>query len=361
MRLRASGPAHVRLILRSGPQESKCAIFSPRLGTKQTELASGTHTTVKPDIAVSLAQAQAIVDRLGDVQTVAQVSELHGGDIGAIYEIGLVDGAPSLVLKVYPESLHWKMRKEVNVCTLLSGRLSTAVPRILLADDAKSLIGLNFVLMSKLDGAVLRTLEPALADTELFSAYSQMGEVLREIHGISMQSFGYIGPDGVWTPHASNRAYMSFQFDKKLTEFAGRGGDPALGDRLAAVVRERAYLLDACPTAHLCHYDFHSGNILAEGSGGSLRLSGVLDFEGAIAGDPLMDIAKALYYFAAKDEPKKAGLLAGYGAIERGDWQETLGLYRLYGTLELWCWMAQIGNHEPLARLAEDLRISTRC
>src|SRR5882757_2438516 len=78
MRLRASGPAHVRLTLRSGPQDrvlkdgnqSKCAIFSPRLGTKQTELASGTHTTVKPDIAVSLAQAQAIVDRLGDVQTV---------------------------------------------------------------------------------------------------------------------------------------------------------------------------------------------------------------------------------------------------------------------------------------------------
>jgi aminoglycoside phosphotransferase (APT) family kinase protein len=323
-------------------------------------LASGTHTTAKPDIAVSLAQAQAIVDRLGDGQTVAQVSELHGGDIGAIYEIELVGGAPSLVLKVYPESLHWKMRKEVNVCALLSGRLGVAVPRILLADDAKSLIGLNFVLMSKLDGAVLRTLEPALADMELFSAYSRMGEVLREIHGILMQSFGYIGPDGVWTPHTSNRAYMSFQFDKKLTEFAERGGDPALGDRLTAVVHERAYLLDACPTAHLCHYDFHSGNILAEGSGGSLRLSGVLDFEGAIAGDPLMDIAKALYYFAAKDEPKKAGLLAGYGAIERGDWQETLGLYRLYGTLELWCWMAQIGNHEPLARLAEDLRISTR-
>jgi aminoglycoside phosphotransferase (APT) family kinase protein len=321
-------------------------------------LARDARTTVKPDIAVSLAQAQAIVDRVVDGQTVAQVSELQGGAISAIYEIGLMGDAPSFVLKVYPESLHWKMQKEVNVCALLSGRLSVPVPRVLLADDTKSVIGLNFVLISKLGGVVLRVLEPTLADAALSSAYSQMGEVLREIHEISMQSFGYIGPEGVWTPHASNRAYVSFQFDKKLTEFAARGGDPALGDRLRLVVHERAHLLDACPMAHLCHYDFHSGNILAERKDGSLRLSGILDFEGAIAGDPLMDIAKALYYFTPADEPKKAALLAGYGALDRRDWQETLDLYRLYATLELWCWMAQIGDREPLASLAEDLRIN---
>ena len=50
-------------------------------------------TTVKPDIAVSPAQAQAIVDRVSAGQTVAQISKLQGGAIGAIYEIGLTDGA----------------------------------------------------------------------------------------------------------------------------------------------------------------------------------------------------------------------------------------------------------------------------
>ena len=200
------------------------------------------NSTVKPDIAVSPAQAQTIVDRLGAGQTVARISKLQGGAIGAIYEIGLIGWRASLVLKVYPESLHWKMQKEVNVCALLSGRLGVPVPRVLLADDTKSVIGLNFVLMNKLDGAVLRTLEPALPDTELFSAYSQMGQVLRQIHRISMPGFGYIGPNGIWTAHASNRAYMSSQFETKLAEFAERGGDPALGDRLRAVVIERAVL-----------------------------------------------------------------------------------------------------------------------
>ena len=310
---------------------------------------------VKPDIAVSPAQAQAIVDRAGVGQTVAQISALRGGDIGAIYEIGLKGGAPSLILKVYPESLHWKMQKEVNVCALLSGRLGVPVPRVLLADEEKSVIDLNFIVMDKLDGVVLRDLEPALAANELYAAYSQMGEVLGQIHRISMSSFGYIGPNGVWTAHPSNRTYMSCQFGMKLAEFVERGGDPALGDRLKAVVAERAYLLDACTTAHLCHYDFHSGNVLAERKDRAVHLSGILDFESAIAGDPLMDIAKALYYFTAKDESKRAGLLAGYGALDRKDWQDTLDLYRLYASLELWCWMAQIGNREPLVRLAEDL------
>ena len=41
-----------------------------------------------------------------------------------------------------------------------------------------------------------------------------------------------------------------------------------------------------------------------------LRLSGILDFDGALAGDPLMDVAKALHYVGAE---AKAALLKGYG------------------------------------------------
>jgi hypothetical protein len=68
-----------------------------------------------------------------------------------------------------------------------------------------------------------------------------------------------------------------------------------------------------------------------------------------------MDIANALYYFTPKDAPKRDGLLAGYGAIERPDWQATIELYRLSGTLELWCWKAQIGEHDALGNLTKEL------
>ncbi len=103
----------------------------------------------------------------------------------------------------------------------------------------------------------------------------------------------------------------------------------------------------------LCHNDLHAGNVLAQITEGGVRLSGVLDFEGALAGDhPLMDVAKALYYLNAE---ARNAVLEGYGDTGRQHWSQTLDLYHLYFVLELWCWMAQIGNHQPLDKLALDL------
>jgi hypothetical protein len=39
----------------------------------------------------------------------------------------------------------------------------------------------------------------------------------------------------------------------------------------------------------------------------------------------------------------------------RDHWSETLALYHLYFVLELWCWMAQIGQPQRLAGLALEL------
>lgn len=307
---------------------------------------------LKPRLAISRDQAQAIVRRITPHASVLGITELHGGEIGTVLEITLAD-APACILKVYPESLQWKMAKEVYVLGLLRD-LGAAIPTILLADDTGSVIELNYVLMTKLDGVVLGRREAMLSETELFAIYAAMGAALRGINDITLDSFGYIGPNGVWTAYPSNQAYMSAQLERKLKEFCARGGDPALAAQLRDSVVARQHLLDAATIPRLCHYDFHAGNILVT-SQGEPRLSGVVDFENATSGDPLMDIAKALYYFTPKDAPKREGLLAGYGKIERPDWQETLRLYRMYCTLELWCWMAQIGKQEALADLTAEL------
>ena len=307
---------------------------------------------LKPRLAISVDQAQTVVRRMSPHAAVQGVTELHGGEISTVIEIALAD-ATACILKVYPESLQWKMAKEVYVLGLLRD-LGAAIPKILLADDTRSVIDLNYLLMTRLDGTVLGRREATLSEAELFAIYAEMGAALRRINDVTLDSFGYIGPNGVWTAHPSNHAYMSAQFDRKLTEFCTRGGDPALAARLRDSVVARRHLLDAAATPRLCHYDFHAGNVLVT-SQNEPHLTGIVDFENATSGDPLMDIAKALYYFTAKDVSKRDGLLAGYGPIGRADWQETLALYRMYCALELWCWMAQIGKHEALADLTREL------
>ena len=287
----------------------------------------------------------------------AGVSELQGGEISAIFQIDLADGSPSFVLKVYPDALHWKMRKEVTVSRLLEGRLTVPTPRIILADDSKRLLDLNFIVMSKLDGRSLieRERDRAFGPSEILAIYGQMGKVLREIHALSMNAFGYIGPDGVLDPQATNRGYMSAQFARKLAEFTERGGPAGMASRFGSFVEERSTLLDACTAPRLCHCVFNPGNILVSDRNGELGLSGILDMENAIAGDPLMDIARTLNYAIRDDETKKAGFTAGYGSIERPDLEETLALYKFYDLLELWCWWRQIGDHARADRLMPSL------
>ena len=307
---------------------------------------------LKPRLTISLDQAQSVVRRVAPHASVLGVTELHGGEMSTVLDIALAD-APACILKVYPDALQWKMAKEVNVLALLRDA-DAPVPTILLADDTRSAVDLSCVLMTKLDGTTLGRREADLSEAELFAIYGEMGAALRKINDVSLDSFGYIGPNGVWTAYPSNRAYMSAQLDRKLREFCTRGGDPALAAHLRDSVTARQHLFEAATTPRLCHYDFHAGNVLVT-SQGAPHLTGIVDFENAASGDPLMDIAKALYYFTAEDAPKRDGLLAGYGTIERPDWQQTLDLYRLYGTLELWCWMAQIGKREALAGLTTEL------
>jgi aminoglycoside phosphotransferase (APT) family kinase protein len=311
--------------------------------------------TLKPVLAISKEQAQAIVDRVTPGRKLSRIGELLAGEISAVFEIELEGGPPAFVLKVYPEALHWKMQKEILVARLLDGKLGVPTPRILLADDSRTLIELSFVVMDRLDGKSLLGLEPMLDRSDTRAIYVQMGRVLREIHAIAMDSFGYIGAEGVVTPFATNRAYMLSQLERKLAGFAQLGGRPELARKLEAYVERSAPLLDDCTAASLCHFDFHAGNILAARRGGSLRLSGIVDLENAIAGDPLMDLAKTIAYSVRDDETKRAGLLAGYGPIDRRNWPETLALYQFYGAIELWAWWTQIGDHQRAASMVADL------
>lgn len=307
---------------------------------------------LKSNFALTEAQAQTIVDRASPGRRVARLSAFGHGEISAVFDVELTDGQPGLVIKIYPDTLHWKMQKEILVTGLMSGcELAAPVPRILLADGSKSLIASNFMVMDRLPGSPLADGERGLSEQACFAAYADMGRLLHQVHAITLESFGYIGAAGVVKPFASNRAYVSFQFDKKLGEFADHGGPTDLVVRLRAYVERSEPLLDSCATPRLCHYDFHPGNILAERKDDGLRLTGLIDLENAIAGDPLMDIAKTLDYSVHGVAARRAGLLAGYGPIERPRWQDAIALYEFYGLLELWCWWKHIGDHQRAADL----------
>jgi aminoglycoside phosphotransferase (APT) family kinase protein len=62
---------------------------------------------------------------------------------------------------------------------------------------------------------------------------------------------------------------------------------------------------------------------VSTGPNGTWRLSGVVDVENAVAGDPLIDVAKTLLYSVGKSRAKRDGFLTGYGPIEHQGWEES--------------------------------------
>jgi aminoglycoside phosphotransferase (APT) family kinase protein len=90
-------------------------------------------------------------------------------------------------------------------------------------------------------------------------------------------------------------------------------------------------------------------------SGDGWRVSGLLDFENVVAGDPLLDLAKAYCYSRRRSEAALGALVEGYGELRDG-WRDAVDLYVLYHWIELWDWFASVGTTEPLAGLAEEMR-----
>src|SRR3954470_11549180 len=80
----------------------------------------------RPDISIE--PVQLIVDRLEASLKATAIVPLRGGNISDLYEIQLSNG-PSVVLKVYPDQLHWKMKKELLVCGWLQAQTDLPTPR----------------------------------------------------------------------------------------------------------------------------------------------------------------------------------------------------------------------------------------
>jgi aminoglycoside phosphotransferase (APT) family kinase protein len=243
----------------------------------------------------------------------------------------------SSIIKTYADEWRWKLVKELYVYGLLDAHdVDVPVARVLRYDDVT-------LSLEKLPGS--------RPDPDEFLALApKIGALLREFHRVTFSAFGYLGTHGIVDAHATNAAYMRFQFDKKLREFEELGGDASLGGAIAAHVGEREHLLAGCECAVLCHNDCHAGNVLVDGG----RITGLLDVENALAGDPLLDLAKAHCYAPGSSEVTLAALVEGYGPV-RDDWRDAVDLYVVYHLLELWDWFAFLGAAEPLAGIAASL------
>ena len=286
---------------------------------------------------MDLWQAGLVLRPLWPEVVVTAVIPRTGGQLSTVYE--LLAGERTAIVKVYDEKWRWKQGKEAHVHRLLAEHGVGPVPAILRVEPDIGVIGRAFTVMTRLPGTPLsETTVDDIADV-----YRQLGRLLATIHAIPQPGFGYVTTH-VLDAVPDNTAYMGRQFAKKLREFRELQGNPLLHDKVQTYVAAHSDLFARCPAPALCHNDVHEGNVLVEDG----KITGLVDVENAVAGDPWLDLAKADYYSRAG---QLDALLDGYGAVP----DERLTLYKVYHALELWDWFAATGQPQHLDGIAADL------
>ena len=300
---------------------------------------------------LSRERAQAILRTPYPDAEVREVVLRTGGEISAVYEVRCADR--DLIVKIYPNVLTARLHKEVRVYELLRGS-GASCPEMVHWDVSRRDLPHAYAVMTKVPGRPLSEVSGGLPAEETAGLYREMGRTLRAMHGVRVERFGPIdGPQ-----ESSNEAYVGGQLDLRLAQFTEFGGDPELHARLSAHVRDHRHLLTRCDAPVLCHNDFHERNVMVaeqDGPGSPLRMTGVIDMENALGGDPLMDLARTDYFAVRGDAERQRHLFEGYGDLP-GDWPERLAFYRLCHALEQWHWLATLGETAALPAIAEQLR-----
>jgi Ser/Thr protein kinase RdoA (MazF antagonist) len=173
---------------------------------------------------------------------------------------------------------------------------------------------------------------------------------------VTFQHFGFFDRHGAVDPYATNRDFMKAWFKRDLERFSEVEGPSSLRVAIERRIAVGLEVIDGCRGSALCHNDLHEANILVERVPSGWEVTGVVDVGGAIAADPLFDLARTDYWSTRGDPEKRAGLREGYGQSLGPDQEAAIDIYALHHALELWNWFARAhSGHQMVQQITSDL------
>ena len=190
------------------------------------------------------------------------------------------------------------MGREYRILSRLHAAYRYAPRPVLFCADT-DVLGEQFYLMERLQGLILRRDLPDgmhLAPEQARALCRNLVEVHAELHAIDYAAVGLgeLGrPDG----------YVARQVSGWSSRYrAARTAD--VPDNEALMAWLEANRPPDATRAAIIHNDYKFDNVVLGEGDGSWRISGVLDWEMATIGDPLMDLGASLAYWVQADDPE---------------------------------------------------------
>jgi aminoglycoside phosphotransferase (APT) family kinase protein len=273
-----------------------------------------------------------VTPALAGQATCTAAEPLAGGSYAAVWRCRLSTGV-DVVVKVAPATdvpvLTYEsslVDAEAEYFTLLCEHApGVPVPRVLHVghDDEFG----DWLVMTHLDGDPLSE----RAGTNDDFVRRELGAAIARVHRIPYGSFGYSGarPHGATWPDAF-RAIVEALLMDAATWAVPLGG---LARDIEGLLDRHATALALVTRPHVVHFDLWDGNVLATGDREG-RLSGLVDGERWLAGDPLIDFVSPALFRRIEDEADNP-FVAGYTEVAANPLLEPgarqrIALYRMF-------------------------------
>ncbi len=194
------------------------------------------------------------------------------------------------------------MKREYNVLSALHP-VFPRCPRPIAYCDDSDLIGAPFFIMEKMSGIILRKDLPSgltLSTDQARALCQNLTDTLVEIHSIDMKTTGL---DSLGKPDGYVRRQVegwSARYRKAKT------ADAPDCEKLMAWLADNMPDDTAIPT--MVHNDYKLDNLVLEQERPD-RIIGILDWEMATYGDPLMDLGNSLAYWINEHDPEEMQLM----------------------------------------------------
>lgn len=272
--------------------------------------------------------ARLVARAFGPSAGVTAWRELAGGTYNAAYAVTL-DSGRELVLKVAPPPELKLLTHEVDLMRTevdfyrRAATVGVPVPEVVYAGFERDLLGTDFVFLSLVPGTDLHSLVDSLSPDEVAAVRGRVARLTARLHTITGPGYGYpLRGSRSWQP--TWRGAFGAMVEDLMADAARLDKPlPAPPERIGALLRRHAGVLDEVTRPALVHFDLWDGNVFIQPSPDGWQVTGFIDGERAFYGDPVAELVSLT--LLREPEPEiLAGFELGRGAMRR------LDLYRTY-------------------------------
>ena len=220
---------------------------------------------------------------------VTEIKELTEGMCNVTYSIAFSDGSES-ILKVAAKDRSGNtsnevnlMRAEVTAMKLVAEKCSFKVADVQYYDTSNTICDGNYFFMEKLEGDNFHFVKEKMSEEEISAIGKELGRISRELSTIQNPDFGFLGED---TRYDSLFAFVKQMLTNLISDAERRNVDILYDGRtLLDQLEKDKGAFEEVKKASLVHWDMWEGNVFVKDG----RVSGIIDWERAMWGEPFMD------------------------------------------------------------------------